>query len=275
MVGDVGLRSGHEIHVAVYSGKVPHVLTLKIRAIAPAVYTYRHIVLATTNKRRNVKLGVGVGTLRVAGILAVDPNHDGAARSVEVEEHALALVPTLWQCECTAIRAYRVLVEVVVESLDVGRIGLEGESHIIIYRHIIARHLPVERHLDVVPRANVGIVGIEILLLGFALTPVGGVMELPVAVEQQIVGIQWCSPRKTIAFVLLHKLGRRVRYECGASLKLAVLKLGFVLHPSVGEDGSLLCNDTCLCRLALRLDNLRRPKCRCAYNKCSCGNKQY
>ena len=103
MVGYIGLRCGYKIHIAVYACKVPHILTLKIRAIAPTVYTYRYIVLATTYKRGYIKLGIGVSSLRVASILAVYPNHNGTARTVKVKEHALALVPTLRQIKCAAV----------------------------------------------------------------------------------------------------------------------------------------------------------------------------
>ena len=151
MVAYSHLRSSHEIHVAVDAGEVPHVLTLKIRTVRPAVHAHRYVVLALAHECRHVELGVGVRTLRESGILAVHPYHDGAARSVEVEHYALLLLPALGQVERAAVRTHRVLVEVVVHRLDARWVVVERIAHIVIYRHIIASHLPVERHLDVVP----------------------------------------------------------------------------------------------------------------------------
>ena len=60
-----------------------------------------------------------------------------------MEEHALAALPALGQGEGAAIRTYGVLVEIVVESGDAGRLVLERIAHIIIYRHIVASHFPI------------------------------------------------------------------------------------------------------------------------------------
>ena len=225
------LRSSHEVHVAVDAGEVPHVLTLKIRAVRPAVHAHRNVVLALAHERRHVEFGVGVRTLRESGVLAVHPYHDGTARSVEVEHYALLLLPALGQVERAAVRTHRVLVEVVVHRLDARRVVVERIAHIVIYRYIVASHLPVERHLDVVPRRYVSVVAVEVLLLGFSLLPVGCVAELPLAVEQQVVGTLWCEPRLGVALVLHHLRCRRVGDERSVCRELLVLKLLLVLHP--------------------------------------------
>ena len=231
MVAYSHLRSSHEIHVAVDAGEVPHVLTLKVRAVRPAVHAHRYVVLALAHECRHVELCVGVSTLRESGVLAVHPYHDGTARSVEVEHYALLLLPALRQVERAAVRTHRVLVEVVVHRLDARRVVVERIAHIIIYRHIVASHLPVERHLDVVPSRYVSVVGIEVLCFGLALLPVGCVAELPLAVEQQVVGTLRCEPRHGVALVLHHLRCRRVGYERSVCRELLVLKLLFVLHP--------------------------------------------
>ena len=211
--------------------KVPHVLTFEIRTVRPAVYAYRHVVLALAYIVGNVELGIRIGALRVTCVLSVHPYHDGAARSVEVEHYALLLLPAFGQVERAAVRTHRVLVEVVVHRLDARRVIVERIAHIVIYRHIITSHLPVERHLDVVPSRYVGVVGIEVLCFGLALLPVSCVAELPLAVEQQVVGTLRREPRHGVALVLHHLRCRRVGYECSVCRELLVLKLLLVLHP--------------------------------------------
>ena len=77
-------------------------------------------------QERFIKLGIGVGSLRITSIVTVHPYHDGAASSIEMKEHALAALPALRQGEGTTIRTYGVLVEVVVESGNAGRFVLNG-----------------------------------------------------------------------------------------------------------------------------------------------------
>ena len=99
-----------------------------------------------------------------------------------MQQHATVAVPSFWQREGAAVRANWVLVEVVVEGGDVRRVALEGIAHIIIYRHIVSCHLPVERHADVVPRRNVGLVAIEVGLVGYSVVFVWRITELPLTV---------------------------------------------------------------------------------------------
>ena len=233
MVGHEGLGRSHEIYIAVDASEVPHVLTLKVRTVAPAVDAHRHVIVALAHKVGHIKFGVGVGALRIASILAVYPHHNGAAGSVEVEKDALVLVPTVRQAEVAAIGTYGVLVEIVVERRDERGLVLEGIAHIIIYGHIISGHLPVERDLELFPRRNIGIIGPEIVFLGLALLPVGGVAELPFAVEQQVVGTIRCEPWILVAVVLLHRGCRGIGHKRGVGLLLAVLKLGLVFYPLV------------------------------------------
>ena len=87
---------------------------------------------------RNVELGVVVGALGVAHLLAVDPHVGTAIDTVEVEEHAVA-GPVGGQREVAAQGADRV-VEVALHR-DVGRIVLEGIIDIDIPRIAVALHL--------------------------------------------------------------------------------------------------------------------------------------
>ncbi len=63
VVRDECRRCGHEIHVAVYTSEVPHVLTLEIGSVTPAIDTHGEIVVASAQIRSGIKLSVGVGTL--------------------------------------------------------------------------------------------------------------------------------------------------------------------------------------------------------------------
>ena len=109
MVGHEYLRFGHEIDITVDAAQVPHVLSLKIAAVAPTVDAHRQLVVAPQDQLCDVELGIGVGTLREAGILSVHPHHSGTIETVEMEEHALA-IPVLWQTEGAAIEACSVVI---------------------------------------------------------------------------------------------------------------------------------------------------------------------
>ena len=150
-----------------------------------------------------------------------------------MQEHALSCFPTLRQVEVAAIRTYRILVEVILEGCDERRFVLERIAHIIIYRHIVSSHLPVQRHLEFLPGRNVCVVSPEIILFWLALLPVGCVVEFPLSVEQEIVGVLRSEPWKFEVIVLLHGGSRRIRHESSVRLFLAILKLSFVFYPFV------------------------------------------
>ena len=152
-----------------------------------------------------------------------------------MQEHTLAGFPPLRQVEVTAIRTYRILVEVILEGCDEWRFVLERIAHIIIYRHIVSSHLPVERYLEFLPGRNVCVVCPEIILLWLALLPVGSIVKFPLAVEQQIVGVLRSEPWEFEVIVLLHGGSRRIRHESSVRLFLAILKLSLVFYPFVGK----------------------------------------
>ena len=58
-----GLWSGYEINIAVDTTQVPHILSLQIRAIAPAVNAYRYVVVALANQVGNIEVSICIGTL--------------------------------------------------------------------------------------------------------------------------------------------------------------------------------------------------------------------
>ena len=149
-----------------------------------------------------------------------------------MEEHSLAALPAFRQSEVAAIRTNGVLVEIVVESGNAWWLVLERISHIIIYRHIVASHFPIKGHSYVVPAAHVGVVAVEVLLFGHALRlPVGCVMEFPLTVERQPVGMVGSKPGESEILVLHHFRSRRVGHKGGMRLLFAVFKLGLILDP--------------------------------------------
>ena len=63
MVCNESLWSGYEINIAVDSTEVPHILSLQVRAVAPAVNADRYVVVALANEVGNIEVSIGVGTL--------------------------------------------------------------------------------------------------------------------------------------------------------------------------------------------------------------------
>ena len=102
MVGHVHERCGKEVHIAVYAAHVPHVLTFKIRSVAPAEHLYRDVVLTLAHHLGKVKLSIIVATLGIAHILTIHPHVGSTIDAVEVEEGAHRF-PTLGQGEGAAI----------------------------------------------------------------------------------------------------------------------------------------------------------------------------
>ena len=63
MICHEGLWSGYEINIAVDSTQVPHILSLQVRAVAPAVNADRYVVIALANEVGDIEVSIGVGSL--------------------------------------------------------------------------------------------------------------------------------------------------------------------------------------------------------------------
>ena len=63
MVCHEGLWSSYKINIAVDSTEVPHILSLQVRAVAPAVNADRYVVVALANEVGNIEVCIGVCTL--------------------------------------------------------------------------------------------------------------------------------------------------------------------------------------------------------------------
>ena len=72
------LRGGIEIDLTGDTCKAPEVLILEVRAIAPAHDLHGDEVTAWLQVFRDIELGCDLGVLRVAYVLAIDPDEEVA-----------------------------------------------------------------------------------------------------------------------------------------------------------------------------------------------------
>ena len=165
--------------------KTPEVLILEIRAIAVTINLDGNLILATPHILRDVELRGLHTALRVAHHLAIDPDIEGTHHTLEAQER-LPQTPLGGQREATAVLPHGV-------ALDVGRVFLFRRTHHtgrvnledITCRGVdggsVAIHLPVGRHLEVIPLAvvEVGMVKLLHTLLGTSRPA-----EFPLAVER-------------------------------------------------------------------------------------------
>ena len=63
MICHESLWSSYEINIAVNTTEVPHILSLQVRAVAPAVNTYGYVVVALANEVGNIEVCIGICTL--------------------------------------------------------------------------------------------------------------------------------------------------------------------------------------------------------------------
>ena len=80
-----------EIYIAVHTAHVEHILSLKIRCIAPTEHLHTDVVLAGAHMGTQVKLVVVVSTLGITYIFTVHPHECGTVETVEMQEHVLCI----------------------------------------------------------------------------------------------------------------------------------------------------------------------------------------
>ena len=265
VVGYKDLGCGDEIDVAVDARKMPHVLSLEIGTVAPAIDAHGELVDVVCRAARpdaavglllqgcgDIKFRVGIGSLRVADIVAIDPNGSGTIDAIEMEEDAL-VAPRLVERELAAVEARGIVVLLVGLALaghGLWRIVLEGIADVGIDRSSVARHLPGERHADGLPLAG-HIVGRLFEVLGIELAGCGSaccaldIAEAPLlavlaAVEasHQRARLVRGKPRS----VVVGSVGTELRcggigQEGGMGSLLVVLKLLWVAGPG----GDVVC----------------------------------
>ena len=137
VVAHEGAGCGVEIHIAVYSAEAPHVLSLKIRTVAPAVDLYRQLVVARSGESADVEFGHIVGALRVSGKASVDPHRAATVDSVEVNEHALS-GPVVGHGEVAAVAPGGVVI-----GGDNRRIGRKNIFDVRIDRFAVTLQFPI------------------------------------------------------------------------------------------------------------------------------------
>ena len=137
-----------------YAAHAPHILTFKIRTVAPSVNTHRKLVFTGVYEVGDVKLRIIVGSLRISGKLTIHPYSAAAIHSVEMDENILVL-PILGDIKRTAIETGGVMIHNAMLLISChGARGFVDEwiARIIICREIISGlHLPIHRHADIIP----------------------------------------------------------------------------------------------------------------------------
>ena len=138
MVADKGLWCGKQIYIAVYAAHVPHILSFKIRGIAPTDDLNADIVLALACMLCNIKFRIVVSALCVAHVFTVHPYKGCSIDTVEMEEKTL-VDPVCRQVKVTAVRCNGI--QQTTLHFNHRRIVVERIFHIYIQRVAIAVHL--------------------------------------------------------------------------------------------------------------------------------------
>ena len=142
---------GHivKVYITEDAAHAEHILTLEVRAVAPAEHLHGEAVfLSFIYIRSDVKLSHVVGTLCVAHVLAVEPYEGCRVDTAKVDEGA-ATIPLGGHAEGVGIGAYGVdavvlaIVIVVGTRLDIGRCVGMGILHVAVDGEVVAVHLPV------------------------------------------------------------------------------------------------------------------------------------
>ena len=158
MVANEHFGNCHKIYIAVYATHMPHILAFEVRAVGPADYTYRDIVVACSHIAAYIELGIHITTLGVAYILAVHPYIGGRVDTVEVEQNTLVL-PACGEGEIATIATHAIVYA--AAHCDVGRIVGKSVIYVYIVWSTETIHLQTAGNRNVGPRRAINIVGIE------------------------------------------------------------------------------------------------------------------
>ena len=238
MVAHKCLGGSHQIHIAVYAREVPHVLSLQITAVTPAVDTHSNIVFALVYCCCDVKLGIGIGALRVTYVLPVYPNNGSTVHTVEVYHHT-AVCPTLRKRKGTAIATHRIGIVGIFAACklaDIGWIHLKWIAHIHVNGLVVAVHFPTRGYRNIFPSAYIGIIAIEV---GFARQRcraiIGHIPEFPCPIQTHGHSLLRSYPRFVITGICLHKRCGSIGNVGGMRLLFEVTEHTLVLHPALLE----------------------------------------
>ena len=199
------LGHGGEVGAAEDAGQAEHVLCLKERAVAAAVYFHgKGVVPLPVDVWRDVEGGCVAAVLAEPHVLSVDPQVEETVHSVEVDVHVPAL-PVLGYGEGAPVRAYLVGVLVCRPSLVLGlshdtlppvvrlHLVIEDDGLVDVYGHSVfhgavclqSLYVPASGHGDVVPRTHVVV---RLVKVGGPFLGAWHPVEFPCAVEAAVVG---------------------------------------------------------------------------------------
>ena len=108
MICQVSLWCSHKVNITMNTTHMPHILSLKIRAIAPTNHLYGNIILTRAEIFSNVKLADIVCSFGITHLITIHINVSSRVDTIKMEEDTLIL-PAYRQSEITTIRAHRVL----------------------------------------------------------------------------------------------------------------------------------------------------------------------
>jgi len=220
-VGQVDVRHAVEVHIAVDAGHPPVILIFQVAAIRPADDHGRQRVLARLEEGRNVEFSGQARVLAVAGLMAVDPDVEGAFHALKGQDHPPP-GPARREREGGAVEAGRVVV-----VRDARRIVGDGHLDVGVDRPVVALHRPVGGDVDRPPVAGV-IAGLaEPLRRGLR---VGGQMKAPAPVEGLIVGGILALPVAQGRRLIGERDQRRAGGQAVVRGDLRVFPVGDVLH---------------------------------------------
>ena len=166
IVSDMHQRTHPELHLAEDTAQTPHILTLQVRAIAPAIDLDSELVAAFANVFRHVELRRRHRVLAVAHLLTVHPDIEGGMDATKVQNQILR-EHLLRDIDEGHIASHGVAMVVGIPVLrrlsrHAGTVAMERILHVDVDRLAEALQLPVARHLDVIPSAHVKVLTIEI-----------------------------------------------------------------------------------------------------------------
>ena len=183
-VADADAGGGYQLHAAVDAGHAPHVLVLKVTAVAVFHHLERQLVVGAVQIVGDTKLGGFHAALRVACKLAVHPNVEGTAHGTEPKEHLHAF-PFVGHAESATVYGGGVT----LHKSGIGRFGLahhpwrvnlESVATTAVDGSAVAIHLPVARYGKHLPGGVVERRALKPLgLLVGGLRP----MEFPLTIE--------------------------------------------------------------------------------------------
>ena len=137
------------------TGDTPHILILQVRTVGIFEYLQGQTVGSCLQIRRDTEGGGLHTTLTVSYLLTVYPYVESTAHRSKTQVYLLS-VPAVGNRECPAIASCGITLHVSGIGLlrfshHVGRIDLEGIATTAVDRGAITVHLPVARHLEIIP----------------------------------------------------------------------------------------------------------------------------